>query len=117
MAFTVIGEGYLRGTILGEAIFLHRAAAAMTWGDLGHDRIHHVNGVRTDNRLLNLQRVPRVEGGQDRVRGVTFDTRRQRWRARVSEGGRRRGLGQFATMGEAVAARIAAERPAQGGRP
>lgn len=54
------GKGYIAVHFLGNRTYAHRLAWAHYHGELAYgDDIHHVNGDRTDNRIINLQRISR----------------------------------------------------------
>lgn len=84
--------------------------------------VDHRNGDKLDNRRANLRPVTRQQNQVNRkalnsnnlsgVRGVTFlphVSARRPWRASIGVAGRTVYLGSFATKGEAVTARLAAE--------
>jgi hypothetical protein len=47
------GKGYVQGCIGGNAVLLHR----FIMGAKGKEIVHHINGVKTDNRRENLKIV------------------------------------------------------------
>lgn len=120
-AFRVPMKGYLMGSLLGDTYLAHRVAWAIHTGTTDFDHIDHMNGNRSDNRIVNLRCIGRL-GNMKNVRqridcisgetGVRLhvDKRwgRPRWAARIQVNGRRMYLGSFETKEEAVAARRAA---------
>jgi hypothetical protein len=79
--------------------------------------IDHINGDRSDNRIVNLRVVPQIENKRNRhapsaansgVVGVYPS--RSKWQARIRVGGRHIVLGSYETIHEATIARRAAER-------
>lgn len=64
--------------------------------------IDHINGIKTDNRLKNLQIITNRENcskdkkeGSSKYTGVYFDNYHGRWRAEISINGRSEKLGYF----------------------
>lgn len=114
-AGSMTGHGYRRINIWAHDIMAHRIAWAMTRDRWPQGEIDHINGVRTDNRIVNLRDVSRMVNGRNMVRsrrnksgvtGVFGDARRSRWTAVI----RKKYLGAFTSIDEAIAARRAAER-------
>jgi hypothetical protein len=115
-ALTVRGkDGYLGGRALQRRFQAHRVAWAIACG-AWPDQIDHINGVRDDNRLVNLRDVSVVENRRNArlykrntsgVSGVRL--RGSRWEVEIGVGGRNAHLGSFADKDEAIAARRAAE--------
>ncbi len=62
---TDVSSGYTRVTFCGKSIKAHRLAWALHYGEWPKTDIDHINGVRNDNRIANLQQVSR----QDNIRG------------------------------------------------
>ena len=118
-AFTAIkGGGYLCGIILGEPYLTHRVVYAMAKGYWPNGEIDHINGVKTDNRPVNLRDVNRTANNRNAASrkdntcghvGVTFHKPNGKWQARISHRGRRSSLGLFDDINDAIAARKAAE--------
>lgn len=75
--------------------------------------VHHVNGVRTDNRRENLALVSRTINAHQKKKtpstssqyfGVSYSTRDKKWRVQISQGYDRRYYGSFNTEEEAAMA-------------
>ncbi len=110
--------GYLAGAIFYKKALAHRVAFAMY-----HDRwpifVDHINGIRTDNRIVNLREVSRRENQMNQRRntantsghtGVSFNKALGMWVAYIKVGGKLMHLGSFGLMCDAVVARKAAEK-------
>ena len=96
---------------------VHRVAWALHYGDWPKQQIDHVNGVRTDNRLVNLRDVSNFENARNHRRsstntsgytGVTFHKRSGKWMAQINHKGQHHYLGVFQDIEEASAVRKAA---------
>jgi hypothetical protein len=81
--------------------------------------LDHVNGVRSDNRLINLREATRSQNLANRpllnnntsgVRGVSFDSASGLWTASVSINGKRKNLGLFRSKDDAINKRMNAHR-------
>lgn len=117
-AFTAAdGSGYRSGCILHAHCKAHRAIWAIVTGDWPVDQVDHINGVRTDNRWVNLRAADNQANSRNRKLqsnnksgrvGVSWDRRDGSWRAYISLD-RRVHLGCFDTFEAAVAARTDAE--------
>ena len=111
------GEGYLRTSVNRKRYLTHRLAWLIHYGSWPRDFIDHINGDRSDNRLVNLREASRAENGRNRganrnntsgYKGVSWHKANRRWVAQVySEAGNRH-LGCFNTPEEAHAAYCAA---------
>lgn len=108
-------NGYRRIHITPHDIMAHRVAWAMAYDRWPEGEIDHINGVRTDNRIVNLRDVSRMVNGRNMARsrrnksgvtGVFWDARRSRGTAVI----RKKYLGAFTSIDEAIAARRTAER-------
>lgn len=95
----------------------HRIAFAMTYGRWPDAEIDHKNGVKSDNRLVNLREATRIQNCQNMKTFVSnttghtgvFRTRR-RWFAQIHADGERKHLGCFASAEEAGSAYLAARQ-------
>lgn len=86
------GNGYAVGGVLGERVKAHRVAWAIHYGEWPHGHIDHVNGDRSDNRMLNLRiaSIPQNAwnstshaGSSSAFKGVTWHKRGKRWMAQI----------------------------------
>lgn len=110
--------GYIRIKVEGKLYMAHRLMWLAATGEMPLGQIDHINGVRTDNRLINLRdvtpsenclnRAARVDS-TSRVPGVAWHKKQQRWVARLQVEGERIQLGSFKRFSQAVNARRDAE--------
>ncbi len=115
-------KGYYRVGIDGKRYLAHRLAWFYVYGVWPDGVIDHVNRNRTDNRLCNLRAIPASHNAWNRGKstahdnpalGVSYDkatTRKSKWFAYITRNKKRIGLGHYATLEEAVAARAKAEQ-------
>jgi len=117
-AFGVISpNGYKAGKIGSDRFYAHRLIWKMVHG-VEPEHIDHINGVRTDNRLVNLRSVPRVLNNRNMRRsmraslvpGVRPSLTAGKWVSVISLNNQTKHLGTFKSFDEAVAARKEAER-------
>ncbi|NOD87414.1 MULTISPECIES: HNH endonuclease [unclassified Ruegeria] len=114
---TVDRKGYMRGAVERFPLYAHRAAWAImyeTWPDY----IDHINGDRSDNRILNLRNVTPSDNQKNQKRrldnssgviGVSFHKHMRKWQAQICSHGKQHHLGVFNDKTAAIAARKAAE--------
>ena len=116
-AFTAIGHGYLKGSIFNQRYSAHRVAWAIHYGVWPTGQIDHINGDRTDNRIVNLRDVDNKTNGRNQrlgknnrsgVNGVLWD--RGCWVARIKVNGKSKHLGRFRCLEDAAVAREKANR-------
>jgi len=114
----VDSHGYEVISLDGKSIKAHHAAFILTEG-FKPDEVDHENGVRHDNRWVNIRSVSRAENSRNRkvrsdsgtgICGVSFRKDNNKWRAKITHEGKRISLGQFDTQEEAVHARLEAEK-------
>lgn len=93
-------NGYKRGRLLGRALYAHRVIFALAMGRLPHGGIDHINGDKTDNRIINLRECTKAQNarnargwGRSGLKGV--GARRGKWRAYIQVDGRVIHLGTF----------------------
>mgnify|MGYP000004363272 CR=1 FL=1 len=111
-------RGYLVTRRRDRTYGLHRLIWLMVYGELPTHEIDHINGVRDDNRLVNLRSVTRTENMQNKKKyntntsgqvGVSWVRHLDKWQARISINGNRISLGCFTNLTDAIIARYAAE--------
>lgn len=115
-AFTAIrNTGYLHGRVFDTGYQAHRVAWAIYFGEWPNGEVDHVNGDRTDNRIINLRDIPKAENQRNMKRsranksGVCGVAKvGNRWRAYIAG----KQLGTFKTLSEAAAVRKLAEAKA-----
>jgi len=112
------GDGYNCIEIDGTSYRSARIAWLYCHGEFPNGCIDHVNGIRDDDRLLNLRDVSHGENMRNRcissnntsgVMGVHWDKDRCKWRACISLNGKLIGPGRFKTKEEAASSRMKAE--------
>lgn len=111
--------GYCQGLISGKRVKAHRIAWLLHHGRWPEFGIDHINGVKSDNRIVNLRDVPQAENNKNSslprtsttgVIGVAWHKNHQSWQAYITIGGQRKNLGRHADFNDAVSARREAER-------
>ena len=110
--------GYKNGSIFGKKYMAHRVIWAIVYGRWPDDHIDHINGVKSDNRSVNLRDVPQSVNMRNAIKradntsgicGVSWDKKNQKWRANMTMRGKSVNLGLFDSIEDAAAARKAAE--------
>jgi hypothetical protein len=107
-------NGYLRVSVAGRAHYVQRIIWLHVHGTWPNGDVDHINGIRTDNRLMNLRDVPRSINGLNRhVSAATSgivgaQSSGGKFQSMVKLNGERVYLGRFATAEEAGSARRAA---------
>jgi hypothetical protein len=109
-------NGYFRGAVFNNTSLAHRVAWALVHG-VWPDRLDHVNGDPSDNRLANLRVVSHRENLKNTARradntsgttGVSWFRATQKWSSCVHLSGKKIHLGYFDNKEDAIAARMAA---------
>lgn len=118
-AFTSkISGGYHSGVIFYRVYFAHRVIWLLAHGEWPSADVDHINGDRSDNRLVNLRSVSRAENGKNQgiprnnksgILGVCWSKNAAKWQAHIRVGGAQKHLGFFVDLSAASAARKAAE--------
>jgi len=110
VAGTMRDGGYIEIMVFGKHLRAHRLAWFIYYGEWPDKEIDHINGDRTDNRIVNLREATRRKNAQNmqchRDGGVcgVQRTPRGRYQARAYLDKRLRHLGVFDTEIEAHAA-------------
>jgi hypothetical protein len=104
-----------------KKLLAHRVAFFLYHGHypVWPNSVDHINHDGCDNRIENLREVTAKEQAMNTrlsksntsgVKGVSFLKDRNKWRASANIDGKKTNLGTFATMNEAVAARLKIEK-------
>lgn len=123
IAGSVNALGYVQVRIDGKNYTAHRLAFLYMDGAWPEDDVDHINGVRNDNRWVNLRpavrrvncenrRTPRSDNISSGVLGVSKDGHplKKPYRATIQTNGKSIRVGYFATADEAHAAYVQAKR-------
>lgn len=118
-AFTALDKkGYKVGAIYNKSQKAHRVIWCMVFG-YEPVQIDHINGIKSDNRMINMREVVNAENHKNRgiqvnntsgVSGVHWSKKENRWIARIAIDGKEKRLGAFITFDDAVAIRRNAEK-------
>jgi hypothetical protein len=114
-AFTAYdGCGYRMGLAFGVSFRAHIVCWAVHNGQWPLHQIDHVNGIRDDNRIINLRDVPQSENGKNQKMpshntsgkiGVYLSPTSGKWCAAIRVGRKKEHLGTFDTFEQAASAR------------
>lgn len=113
-------HGYIAIRIDGKDYTAHRLAWLYVYGVEPSGYIDHINGDRSDNRIVNLRDVSQVVNMQNvyaaksnsktGLRGVSWHAQRKKYTARIKSGARYLSLGLHDTPEAAHAAYMEAKR-------
>ena len=116
--------GYVQIRFFGKDYLAHRIALIISGIDLkSTDQVDHINGDRADNRLANLRIATRSQNCQNAFirkdnisgfKGVGFDVKRKKWRARITANKKCKWIGYFDKIEEAHAAYCQAAKELHG---
>lgn len=116
------GDGYLIARIDRKGYRCHRLAWLYIHGSFPFDEIDHVNGIRSDNRFVNLRSVLGSENKKNKAKpknntsgivGVNWSNYYSDWTSRISINGKDTTLGRFKDKFEAICSRKSAENKYQ----
>ena len=110
-------DGYAVMKIYGIEYKKHRLAWLYVYGQFPTDQIDHINGIKSDNRIVNLRLATHRINSRNRAIpksntsgsiGVTLDKASNQWVAQISIYGKHVKLGRFDDKSEAICVRMAA---------
>jgi HNH endonuclease len=116
-AFSVLTRGYFVGGLFYKLYRAHRIIYKMYYG-VDPVQVDHINGVRSDNRILNLRSVTNQENSRNQklrstnistFQGVCFHKPTKKWRSYINLNGKQIHLGLFENIEEASLVRKQAE--------
>lgn len=117
IAGRVTDRGYRHIEIGGKPYAAHRLVFLFMEGSFPAGEVDHANRNKDDNRLCNLRKVTRLENMKNRGQyrnntsgHVGVVRRGNRWRAKITVGGKFVSLGMHDTFEDAVAAYREAKR-------
>lgn len=106
--------GYLHIRVDGELHAAHRLAWLHVYGEWPEADIDHINGVRSDNRIVNLRPATAQQNCRNsrkrpncasEHKGITkIQNAKKQWRVRIWNGAKSVQIGVFASHDEAVQA-------------
>lgn len=111
-------SGYVRISIDNQRYQAHRLAFLYVNGSFPAECTDHINGVKADNRWVNLRGVSHSENLKNTVKskkntsgstGVTWNKRKRKWQAQIHVNGKNIYLGRFSNKKEAIKVRKDAE--------
>lgn len=112
-------SGYMICVVDQQKIRMHQAAWAMYYGEFPGGHLDHINGIRDDNRIINLRMATQAENMQNtvvrkssatKVKGVHYRKDTEKFSASITLNGKTKWLGCFDTLEAAKHARIEAEK-------
>jgi hypothetical protein len=116
-AGTISHYGYVVIAIGGGIYGLHRLLWLHVHGEWPAKVMDHINGNRTDNRISNLRKVTRSQNNMNSalrkdstsgIKGVSWHSQANKWRATIQSHKQQKHLGLFATIEDATKAYRAA---------
>jgi len=115
--FSDCSEGYTCIHIDGRTFKAHRVAWLYTHG-YWPDHIDHINGIRTDNRILNLRDITKAENAKNQrvpknntsgLIGVYWDKGKRKWMVGIGVNKKLKHIGYYDYKWDAICARKSSE--------
>lgn len=113
-----LSNGYNRIEIDQKQYSAHRLVWLYVYGRWPAKQIDHINGIRNDNRMVNLREASKSQNTQNQklrldnksgLKGVSFHSNGA-WTSRITFNGKRVNIGYFDTKEQAHEAYIAAAK-------
>jgi hypothetical protein len=114
VAGSVDKRGYLRIGIDGKTYRAHRLAFLYMTGEFPLSGTDHINHDKLDNRFINLRVASQQDNGRNRsintnnksgFTGVCWYKHTNKWRTQININGKKKHLGYFKDLAEAINAR------------
>jgi hypothetical protein len=114
---TIGNDGYLRCCVDQITMLVHRVVWAIHEGRWPLSEVDHINGIRSDNRLINLREATRAQNKQNMRKPRKDNTSGflgvflsgKSWVSMIEVDGRKVYLGRFSTPEEASRAYLEAK--------
>lgn len=113
------GKTYLLTKVKGIQYYLHRLAWLYVFGNFPDRDIDHINGNSSDNRIINLREVTKLENSKNRrlasnnksgVSGVSWNKKTRKWHTSIRVDNKRCFLGCFDSIFDAACVKKTAEK-------
>jgi len=111
-------QGYLIININRTLYRAHRLAWLYVYGKFPENDIDHINGIKDDNRILNLRDVTNSENHRNMkmskrnksgFTGIRWSEKQHKWLSRIHTEGKEIHLGSFIELSDAINSRELAE--------
>jgi len=112
-------DGYEVVNVMKREFRSHKLIMIASGADVAGCEVDHINGVRNDNRIVNIRVVSKKENAKNKrlrsnnktgLHGVSWIPTLGKWRARINMGNKQsKSLGCFFSFLDAVCARKSAE--------
>jgi hypothetical protein len=111
IAGSIHPEGYRYICLKSKNYRAHRLAWLYIFDEMPKHQIDHINGIKDDNRIVNLRQVTHAENQQNKhsTKGYSWHQKRQSWEAYIRINGKKSTLGYFEKEEDAQLARIKAK--------
>jgi hypothetical protein len=110
IAGSLHNKGYSRIEINGRKYLAHRLAWLYVNGSFPNEFIDHINGVRDDNRIVNIREASRSQNAWNQgvnivntsgLKGVYWNKKANKWLAKIEFLGKSKYIGVFLDKNEA----------------
>lgn len=99
-----MSNGYILITLYGRQYLAHRLAWLHTYGSMPNGIIDHIDGDRSNNRIVNLRPCTKSQNSANsknqrigKLKGAYYRADRDKWRAAITYKGKSVHLGTFDT--------------------